>query len=356
MTMALYILQILRTELMVMMSWGFHSAYAIEDGVMLGQAFRWKAYEGLSNVEIVKRLQAMGFPKNIYPSRLSEIFHNPFYCGKIKHHLLGKYPDGTDRIVQGNHPAIVDEATWKVVNETESHIGYTHAAVVDGAPLKKHVICPVCGHYMTGYKAKGNWYYKCNTDGCRCNKRADVMHEKYCDILNNYAIPHELRSLVVAHTGEVLKRSEENQSEQMRVLKARITKLNTQKEDVMRRFGLGELPGDVYRLTIDGLLKQISDAEAELKDAENNSSNFSNTVESAVAIACQLKSLWSNGNFETRQEVQKMAFPDGIVWDRENCNYLTPKENSALALFRSISNSYKNSNIKNRTNLSIYPV
>ena len=172
------------------------------------------------------------------------------------------------------------------------------------------------------------------------------MHEKYCDILNNYAIPHELRSLVVAHTGEVLKRSEENQSEQMRVLKARITKLNTQKEDVMRRFGLGELPGDVYRLTIDGLLKQISDAEAELKDAENNSSNFSNTVESAVAIACQLKSLWSNGNFETRQEVQKMAFPDGIVWDRENCNYLTPKENLALALFRSISNSYKNSNIK----------
>ena len=113
-----------------------HKLNINEAGEMLGQAFRWKAYEGLSNVEIVKRLQAMGFPKNIYPSRLSEIFHNPFYCGKIKHHLLGKNPDGTDRIVQGNHPAIVDEATWKVVNETESHIGYTHAAVVDGAPLK----------------------------------------------------------------------------------------------------------------------------------------------------------------------------------------------------------------------------
>lgn len=323
-----------------------HTLVINEAGKMLGQAFRWKAYEGLPNVEIVKRLQAQGFPKQIYPQRLTEIFHNPFYCGKIRHYLLGKNPDGSDRIVQGNHPAIVDEATWQIVNGMDSHIGYTHATVVEGAPLKKHVICPVCGHFMTGYKAKGNWYYKCNTDGCRCNKRADVMHEKYCEVLEGYAIPKELRSIVVEEAERVLRKGEENQSEQMRVLKARVTKLNAQKEDVMMRYGLGELPVDVYRLTIDGLTKKISEAEAQLKEAENNSSNFSNTVESVVAIACSLRGLWSNGDFEMRQEVQKMAFPEGIVWDRENCNYLTPKENLALVAFRSISDSYKNSSIK----------
>ena len=323
-----------------------HTLVIDEAGRMIGQAFRWKAYEGLHNHEIVKRLKAEGFPKPIYPQRLSEIFHNPFYCGKIRHDFLGKNPDGTDKIVQGNHPAIVDEATWKLVNEAESHIGYTHATVVEGAPLKKHVICPVCGHFMTGYKAKGNWYYKCNTDGCRCNKRADVMHEKYCEVLEGYAIPKELRSIVVEEAERVLRKGEENQSEQMRVLKARVTKLNAQKEDVMMRYGLGELPVDVYRLTIDGLTKKISEAEAQLKEAENNSSNFSNTVESVVAIACSLRGLWSNGDFEMRQEVQKMAFPEGIVWDRENCNYLTPKENLALVAFRSISDSYKNSSIK----------
>lgn len=33
MEMAKYILQILRTQIMVMFSWGFHSAYAIENGL-----------------------------------------------------------------------------------------------------------------------------------------------------------------------------------------------------------------------------------------------------------------------------------------------------------------------------------
>ena len=320
-----------------------HTLVINEMGRMLGQAFRWKAYEGLSNVEIIKRLEAQGFPKKIYAQRLTEVFHNPFYCGKIRHHLLGKNPDGTDRIVQGNHPPIVDEATWKIANETESHIGYSHAAEVDGAPLKKHVICPVCGHYMTGYRSKGLWYYKCNTDGCKCNKRADVMHDRYCDVLDSYSIPKELRSIVSEHAAQVLRIGEENQTEQMRILRARLTKLYSQKEEVMMRFGMGELPGDVYHLTVDNLTKRISEVEAELTEAENHSSNFSNTVDSAVAIACQLKSLWTNGNFEMRQEVQQMAFPEGIVWDRENCNYLTPKENQALVLFRSISDSYKGS-------------
>ena len=323
-----------------------HTFVINETGRLLGQAFRWKAYEGLSNVEIVRRLQAAGFPQKIYAQRLTDMFHNPFYCGKIRHHLLGKNPDGTDRIVQGNHPPIVDEATWKRVNEMESHIGYTHAVVVDGAPLKKHVICPVCGHYMTGYQSKGIWYYKCNTDGCKCNKRADVMHDKYCDKLGSYAIPKELRLMVAEHAGQVLRVGEEHQSEQIRVLRARLTKLNGQKEDAMMRFGCGEIPGDVYRLTVDNLNKRIDEIESELKNAENLSSNFSGSVESAVAIASQLKSLWMNGDFEKRQQVQQLAFPEGIVWDKENCNYLTPKENLALVLFRSISNSYKNKGAK----------
>ena len=323
-----------------------HTLVIDEAGKMLGQAFRWKAYEGLHNHEIVKRLKAEGFPKPIYPQRLSEIFHNPFYCGKIRHDFLGKNPDGTDKIVQGNHPAIVDEATWKLVNEAESHIGYSHATIVEGAPLKKHVICPVCGHFMTGYKSKGNWYYKCNTDGCKCNKRADVMHEKYCEVLEGYAIPKELRSIVVEEAGRVLRIGEENQIEQMRIVKARITKLNTQLKEVVIKHSLNDLPDEDYQITKEYLTKQISEAEAQLKDAENNSSNYSNSVESVVAIACALKGLWSNGDFEMRQEVQKMVFPEGIVWDRENCNYLTPKENLALVEFRSISDSYKNSNIK----------
>ena len=50
-------------------------------GRLTEQAFKWKADEGVSDTEIIDRLMLRGL--RIDKQRLSEIFHNPFYCGKI---------------------------------------------------------------------------------------------------------------------------------------------------------------------------------------------------------------------------------------------------------------------------------
>lgn len=70
-----------------------------DTGRLIAQAFKWKAEEGLSDAEIIERLRLRGL--TIYKQRLSEIFHNPFYCGKIKHYLLG------DKVIRGNQPQIL---------------------------------------------------------------------------------------------------------------------------------------------------------------------------------------------------------------------------------------------------------
>lgn len=49
MEMAKYILQILRTQIMLMFSWGFHSAYAIENGL----GFYVNGYLHKGKVEVV---------------------------------------------------------------------------------------------------------------------------------------------------------------------------------------------------------------------------------------------------------------------------------------------------------------
>ena len=90
--------------------------YIINDkGRLIEQAFKWKAEESVSDAEIIERLKVRGL--RLDKQRLSDIFHNPFYCGKIKHYLLG------DRIVPGNQPAIIDENTWNIVNGIDTHSG-----------------------------------------------------------------------------------------------------------------------------------------------------------------------------------------------------------------------------------------
>lgn len=45
-------------------------------------------------------------------------------------------------------------------------------------------------------------------------------------------------------------------------------------------------------------------------------------------------------SYEIRQKIQKLAFPDGVIWDKENKIPRTVSEKSVLKLFRCISSAY----------------
>ena len=47
------------------------------------------------------------------------------------------------------------------------------------------------------------------------------------------------------------------------------------------------------------------------------------------------------GDFEVSQKIQKMVFPNGVKWDKENRAYLTEFGNLFFDLIFSISNTYK---------------
>ena len=150
-----------------------HRLLIDEKGELIRQAFHWRADDGLSDAEIVRRLRLLGW--EIYKQRLTDIFHNPFYCGKIRHHLHG------DRIVQGIHPPIVDEQTFDKVNGIDTHIGYEHCDEKTETPLKLLIRCDSCGRYLTGYevKAKHLFYYKCIGKGCKSNISAKTLHQMF---------------------------------------------------------------------------------------------------------------------------------------------------------------------------------
>ena len=306
-----------------------------DKGRLIAQAFKWRAEEGLSDSEIIERLRFRGL--NIYKQRMSEIFHNPFYCGKIKHYLLG------DRVVRGNQPQIIDEDTWNLVNGIDTHSGYTHLEETPNTPLKKYLKCSCCGKHLTGYvvKKKGLWYYKCNTPGCHLNKSAVVVHEEYEKLLSQYALPEVIHQIVGESIKKILLERSVQISDEIVILKKRRTSLKHQREAVMMRYGLGEIPKDVYELSKKNLDKDIDQLNAEISHLEKNSSNQVSTVNRAILTACKLEDLWKNGSYKNRQNLQYLVFPDGLIWDKETGKPRTIRENEALRLIRLLSGPYK---------------
>ena len=148
-----------------------------DDGRILKKAFLWKANERMGDVEIVERLALEGL--RIDRKHLNKILHNPFYCGKITHNLLG------DEVVDGKQEKLIDEATFNKIQGIK-HAGYEHQEETEPFPLKRHIRCSDCGGYLTGYtvKSRGRDYYKCNKKGCKSNHSTERLHQLYCALLN----------------------------------------------------------------------------------------------------------------------------------------------------------------------------
>src|SRR5205814_105727 len=129
-------------------------------------------------------------------------FKKPFYCGLINHGML----DG--QVIKGNHPPLVSVGLFLKVNEIHQNAGnygVPHQKVRDDLPLKVYAKCEVCGQPLTGYCRKKKtskklhhfYYYKCRTNGCKCNKKAAALHELYRKELSRYAVKKSVWPVVV---------------------------------------------------------------------------------------------------------------------------------------------------------------
>ena len=282
----------------------------------------------------MERLKALGL--NVDRKHLNKILQNIFYCGYIKHALLG------DEIIKGKHEPLIDESIYNKVNGL-SNAGYEHREVTDEFPLKRHVVCSDCGGYLTGYtvKARGRNYYKCNKKGCKSNHSTDKMHQKYTELLNGYKIPQELIPVLIDVLRKVFKDNNDTKEETRRMLLKRKTECSKKLEKLQVRYGLGEISDEVYQTTLKHLNTELAEISRGLEEASKNLSNMVKFVDEAVAMSCKLGTLWNSGNFENRQSLQKLLFPTGILYNKENDGYRTDNENEVFKIFRRLSVSYE---------------
>ena len=319
-----------------------------DDGRILKKAFLWKANEGMGDIEIVERLALEGL--RIDRKHLNKILHNPFYCGKITHNLLG------DEIVEGKQEKLIDEATFNKIQGI-THAGYEHQEETEPFPLKRHVRCSDCGGYLTGYtvKSRGKDYYKCNKMGCKSNHSTERLHQQYCALLNTYSIPKQLVPILTKVLHKVFREYNQERSETRTHLLKNKSELERKQVALKIRHGLGEIDKDIYNATSAHLNEQLTQIHKALQEAERDLSNEKKYIADVIAMSCKLGTLWQEGDFRTRQKLQNLVYPDGILYDKHLGSYRTENENEVFRIFRTISTGYiidKEKAAKEKTPLS----
>lgn len=309
--------------------------YLNDDGKLIAQAFKWKL-AGMSSIEITEKLKARGL--EIYPQQVHKILVNPFYAGKIVHNYThGEMIDGQIE------PAVTYADFLKVQDILAGRTAkYTVNKENERRPLTHYVICSEDGTPFTSYcrkkKTKTHMlefdYYKCNHKGCGTNVSAKEMHEKYVDLLSQYQLSEESLRHFESIIHESLKKHTEEANAELTTLRKRLTAIDNDIKKAKVRYASGQIDTDIFETAMQEYNDRRNLVLLEIEKWQGDLSNLDGVVSETIKIASSVASMWESAPLETKRKIQRLVFPDGIIWDKEIRNYRTQGENTVFAILR----------------------
>lgn len=319
-----------------------------KDGELLREAWKWKVSGMYSDAQIISMLSTRGL--KISKQKMSQMWRNPFYCGIIINRLL-------DEPVTGKwEPLVSREDFVKVQQILENNpSSFQHNKDEEARPLTRLLKCNDCGCYMVGYKnnQKNLHYYRClKCNGVSVNAFTTVRalrkgaNDLFIDFLNKYSIPGKIIPLVQVQLTKIFNHYNEGSSANETLLKSQMEALEKKMKELKVRYGLGDIDKETFDLTASHLNKQISGTAKELNTLAPKISNLDKLISSALEKVSKLALVWSSSSLEMRRRIQKTLFPDGILYDVKNHQYLTKRTNSFLYLTDYLSKQFEGEGIK----------
>ncbi len=82
---------------------------------------------------------------------------------------------------------------------------------------------------------------------------------------------------------------------------------------------------DEFRTEMEAQIHQI---QSELRKNGFEKSNLDKAIDAALQYALNISDLWKKGDIQVKRILQKLVFPDGIMYDFENDHYRTARINN----------------------------
>lgn len=296
-----------------------------EKGKILRKAFLWKANEGITIVEMVKRLEAYGL--KLKHNRLSAILTNPFYCGILSHSLL------EGKVVEGRHEKLVSQEIFLRANREKGKIphGYKADPLNDNLPLKLYGRCEGCGENLRGYlvKKKGLYYYKCDGKGkCTCNVSAKSLHKKFEQLLEDITLKEEYIELYKMELRQIYSTLNTERKDNVDHYKAKIKELDEKLKRLEERFIEEDIKADLYYKHTAKLKADKEELNQFLNKTLFSTSNLEKYIERSLDYVLELPSVWASSDYREKRKLQMRVFPEGFFYNKKNDQTRTTKMNS----------------------------
>ncbi|RZK00662.1 MAG: hypothetical protein EOO46_20950 [Flavobacterium sp.] len=130
-------------------------------------------------------------------------------------------------------------------------------------------------------------------------------------------------------------------------------------EKIEEKFVLGEISKELFEKFASKYQNEVKILSGEIARGRFESSNLEKAVEKCLEISQNLGGAWLSASFENKQLLQKLVFPAGILYSKENNRVRTIRTNTLFSeiepLARVLAENKKGDSKKNRLKSSSVP-
>ena len=332
----------------------FHEYIITDQGKQIKKGFQMIAEQKYQFKDIIENLQLRGVP--VTRSSFRQVFTNPFYAGFVTGKLVG------GKLIKGQHPPLIDIDTFMKVQDILNGVpvaGVPKILKNEEVPLKIFAKDDISGQPLTGYKTKGIWYYKTKQSASPVNVRANTLNNLFLETLKEFEYRSELKLKLEKAIKTGLKQRLSAQTNELATIKKRITEKQQFLEKIEAKFLADQIDEVLYQKHADKVKEELADLNRDLSTKGIDGSNLETAVEKCLAIAQNLSQTWVSAGYENKQRLQKIVFPEGILYNKQKGVVRTPRVNSLFAaipyLIKDSAKKAKGDSTKNRLQYSQVP-
>ena len=332
----------------------FHEYVITESGKHLRKGFQMLTERKYFYYEIVDYLIQRGV--EISTKNFRNVFSNPFYAGYVTGSLVG------GKLIEGKHPKLIDLKTFLAAQDVLNNNPFVGVAKVfrhDEVPLKIFVKDEVSGKPFTGYTTRGNWYYKTKDAAIPVNVSSKQLNGLFVNLLSKYEYNPTLKKKFEAILTSELKNRLSEKASDKTLLKKKIAEKQSLLEKVELKYISDQITEDIYKKHAQQLRDEIGELSKGIDSTTLSSSNIDKIVENCLSISQNLSQAWISADYEKKQHLQKMVFPEGIMYNKQNGVVRTSKVNlifNEIPLLVSLcSEKEKGDSVKNRLKSNYVP-
>ena len=310
-----------------------------DEARIVRMVFDWYANEGIGATKICQRLNATGIKaQKGGPWKKSTIVHmlkNEHYIGKIvlkKHIDVSTVEDSqiTTRcvfnpdyeVVDGKHPAIIDEDTFNRANNKISRYISVKPNKTLQNPFASILKCE-CGHVMLRRKNRNTFRYLCD-EQMFCGNASVGEKELVEAVIVN--LKEQLANLSARVTNDTDENKKEKHNEYVSLLESKYVELEKKEISLWEKYSEEQMPKQIFDKLMAKCIEEKQSIENELETAYNDTPEYIDYNDAITTLHSAIDTLNDVSVPASAKNKMLVSVVDKIVYRRPKAVRMTVEE------------------------------